>query len=144
MKQAINPAGQTYTLAELCEFSGLSIRTARYYIQIGLVDKPEGETRAARYSGKHLEQLLLVQKWVAAGVSLERIREQLTGAAELPIQAKRPGTLEVKSHLSLADGVELVIEPGAAGLSPEEVRAFAKGVMALYAEMKNTKSEERP
>lgn len=135
-----NAIGQTYTLAELCELSGQTIRTARYYIQIGLVDKPEGETRAARYGTKQLEQLLLVQKWVAAGLSLERIREQLHGAAELPKTARRPGTLEVKSHLLLADGIELVIEPGAAGLSPEDVKGFAKSVMALYAEMK--KNEE--
>ncbi len=134
--------GQTYALAELCELSGLSIRTARYYIQIGLVDKPEGETRAARYGAKHLEQLLLVQKWVAAGVSLERIRDQLQGGVALPRAARRPGLLEVKSHLLLAEGVELVIEPGAAGMSPEEVRAFAKGVMALYANMKKTNNGE--
>ena len=134
--------GQTYALAELCELSGLSIRTARYYIQIGLVDKPEGETRAARYGAKHLEQLLLVQKWVAAGVSLERIRDQLQGAGELPKAPRRPGSLEVRSHLLLADGVELVIEPGAAGMSPDEVRAFAKGVMALYANMKKTNNGE--
>lgn len=130
--------GQTYTLAELCELSGISIRTARYYIQIGLVDKPAGETRAAKYGTKHLEQLLLVQKWVAAGLSLERIRQQIHGAAELPKAAKRPGTLEVKSHLLLAEGIELVIEPGSAGLSPEAVRGLAKGVMALYAEIKKS------
>ncbi len=132
---------QTYTLSELCELSGLSIRTARYYIQIGLVDKPDGETRAARYGAKHLDQLLLVQKWVAAGLSLERIRDQLHGIAVLPEVVRRPGSLEVKSHLYLGEGVEMVIEPGAAGMSPEEVRAFAKGAMALYAEIKkNEKS----
>lgn len=142
MKTKNDALGQTYTLAELCELSGLSIRTARYYIQIGLVDKPEGETRAARYSAKHLEQLLLVQKWVVAGVSLERIKDQLQGGVALPRAARRPGSLEVKSHLLLAEGVELVIEPGAAGMSPEEVRAFAKGVMALYANMKKTNNGE--
>ena len=136
MKTKNDALGQTYTLAELCDLSGLSIRTARYYIQIGVVDKPEGETRAARYGAKHLEQLLLVQKWVAAGVSLDRIRDQLQGAFELPRTARRPGSLEVKSHLLLDEGVELVIEPGTSGMSPLEVRAFAKGVMALYAEMK--------
>lgn len=139
MKTKNDALGQTYTLAELCDLSGLSIRTARYYIQIGLVDKPEGETRAARYGAKHLEQLLLVQKWVAAGVSLDRIRDQLQGAVELPRVSRRPGSLEVKSHLLLADGVELVIEPGAAGMSPEELRSFAKGVMALYADMKKSR-----
>lgn len=58
---------------------------------------------------------------------------------ELPRVSRRPGSLEVKSHLLLADGVELVIEPGAAGMSPEELRSFAKGVMALYADMKKSR-----
>ena len=52
-------------------------RTVRYYVQIGLVDRPQGETRAARYGSTRLEQSLLIKKWTAAGVSLERIRELL-------------------------------------------------------------------
>lgn len=122
-----------HTLAELCVLSGMPVRTARYYIQIGLVDRPEGGTRAARYGAKHLEQLLLIGKWTNAGVSLERIRELLGGAqAPVPAKARAPGSVEVRSHLSIADGVDLVIEPGRAGLTPEQVRNLAKGVMTVY------------
>ena len=64
----------SYPLSELCVLAGLPPRTVRYYIQIGLVDRPQGETRAARYGARHLEQLLQIKKWTAAGVSLERIR----------------------------------------------------------------------
>ena len=71
-----NPA-PSYPLADLCVLADLPPRTVRYYVQIGLVDRPQGETRAARYGSKHLEQLLLIKKWTAAGVSLERIRELL-------------------------------------------------------------------
>ena len=35
----------------------------------------------------------------------------------------------------VADGVDLVIEPGRAGLSPEQVRQFIKGVMAVFAQV---------
>ena len=41
-----------YTLNELCSLVDMSIRTVRYYVQQGLVDRPEGETRAARYGQK--------------------------------------------------------------------------------------------
>ena len=122
-----------HTLAELCVLSGMPVRTVRYYIQIGLVDRPEGGTRAARYGAKHLEQLLLIGKWTNAGVSLERVRELLGGAqAPVPAKAQAPGSVEVRSHLSIADGVDLVIEPGRAGLTPEQVRNLAKGVMTVY------------
>ncbi|QRF60020.1 MerR family transcriptional regulator [Variovorax paradoxus] len=124
----------SYALADLCVLADLPPRTVRYYVQIGIVDRPEGETRAARYGARHLEQLLLIRKWTAAGVSLERIRELLQGQeAPVPARPRMAGSVEVRSHLTVADGVEVVIEPGRAGLSPEQVRGFIQGVMAAFA-----------
>jgi DNA-binding transcriptional MerR regulator len=122
-----------YTLNELCVLADMPIRTVRYYVQTGLIDRPDGETRAARYGTRHLEQVLLVKKWTTAGVSLERIRELLQGeTAPIPARSRKPGSVEVQSHLYVADGLEVVIEPGRAGLTPEQVRKFTRGVMALY------------
>ena len=126
-----------YPLADLCALADLPIRTARYYIQIGLVDKPTGSTRAAVYGPKQLEQLLLIKKWTAAGVSLERIRELLHGAeAPVPPRAFVAGAVSVRSHLAVADGVDVVIEPGRAGLSPEQVRRFTRAVMTAFDEIR--------
>lgn len=139
----LNTTTPSHTLAELCVLSGMSVRTVRYYVQVGLVDRPDGETRAARYSNKHLEQLLLIKKWTTAGVSLERIREILAGG-DAPIAAKprAPGSIEVRSHINVADGIELVIEPGRAGLTPEQVRLLLKGVMATYQQIINRPDDE--
>ena len=127
------PPSPSYPLSELCVLADLPIRTVRYYVQIGLVDRPVGETRAARYGSTHLEQLLLIKKWTAAGLSLDRIRELLAGEdATVPERSKRRGTIEVVSRLHIADGVELVIEPSRAGLTPEQVRELSRGVMALF------------
>ena len=91
----------------------LPIQTVRYYVQAGLVDRPEGETRAARYGAKHLEQLLLIKKSTVAGGALERIRELLQGApAPVPPRQQVIGSVEVCSHLKVADGIQLVIGPG--------------------------------
>jgi DNA-binding transcriptional MerR regulator len=128
----------TYQLSELCALVDLPIRTVRYYVQQGLVDRPQGETRAARYGQKQLDQLLLIRKWSAAGLSLDRIRELLAGAeATVPERKSRRGTLEVVSRLHVADGVELVIEPSRAGLTPEQVRELSRGVMRLYDEIES-------
>ncbi|CAN5836995.1 hypothetical protein BH11PSE13_BH11PSE13_43560 [soil metagenome] len=135
MKLKSSWAAKSYSLADLCVLADLSLRTVRYYVQVGLVDRPDGETRAARYSARHLEQLLLIKKWTAAGVSLERIRELLQGEqAPVPARLHVPGSVEVRSHLVVTDGIEVVIESGRAGLSPEQVRQFIRGVMAAYAE----------
>ena len=124
---------QTFSLDELCALTDLTKRTVRYYVQIGLVNRPEGETRAAKYSSQHLEQLLLVKKWTAAGVSLDRIRELLQGgSAPVPERGRVPGSIEVCSHLHVAEGVELVIEPTRAGLTPEQLRHFVRAVMSAY------------
>ncbi len=124
---------QTFSLDELCALTDLTKRTVRYYVQIGLVNRPEGETRAAKYSPQHLEQLLLVKKWTSAGVSLDRIRELLQGgSAPVPERGRVPGSIEVCSHLHVADGVELVIEPTRAGLTPEQLRHFVRAVMSAY------------
>jgi len=124
---------QTFSLDELCTLTDLTKRTVRYYVQIGLVNRPEGETRAAKYSPQHLEQLLLVKKWTASGVSLDRIRELLQGgSAPVPERGRVPGSIEVCSHLHVADGVELVIEPTRAGLTPEQLRHFVRAVMSAY------------
>jgi len=134
----------TYTLNELCVLADLPVRTLRYYVQKGLIDRPDGETRAARYGAKHLEQALLVRKWTAAGVSLERVRELLHGETpSIPAKPKAAGSIEVCSHLVVTDGLEMVIEPTRAGLTPEQVREFARGVMALYASITSTQEVQR-
>jgi len=144
MKEISSPAAPSYPLTDLCVLAGLPLRTVRYYIQVGLVDKPEGETRAARYGARHLEQLLLIKKWTAAGVSLERIRELLHGElAPVPPRPRAAGSVEVCSHLTVSDGIEVVIEPGRAGLSPEQVRRFIKSVMAAYAAISPTPASQQ-
>jgi DNA-binding transcriptional MerR regulator len=132
-----------HTLNELCVLADLPVRTVRYYVQNGLVDKPHGETRAARYGARQLEQVLLIKKWTAAGVSLDRIRELLQGEeAPVPARVRKAGSVEVWSHLHVADGLEVAIEPGRAQLSPEQVRAFTRGVMALYASITDAPAPE--
>ena len=126
---------KTFTLDELCTLSDTSRRTVRYYIQLGLVDRPIGETRAAHYVGRHLEQLLKIRQFTDAGVSLERIREVLSGEAPpVPPRQRKPGSVQVRSHLFIAEGVELQISPEDAGMTPEQVRAFVRKVMQAYQE----------
>ena len=135
---------QTFNLDELAALVELPRRTVRYYIQEGLLERPSGAGRGAHYGTRHVEQLLEIRKWQNAGLSLERIRELLTGGLEAegavpPPRRRRAGTVEVWSHLVVDEGVEIHIEPRQAGLSPEQVRAFARDVMAVYQRIRNEK-----
>ncbi len=132
----------TYLLSELCALVDLPVRTVRYYVQQGLVDRPEGETRAARYGERQLEQLRLIKKWTTAGLSLDRVRDLLRGQdPDVPERPKRRGTLEVVSRLTIDDGVELVIEPSRAGLTPEQVRVLSREVIRLYDAVRSQDAE---
>lgn len=134
---------KTFTLDELCTLTDLSKRTARYYMQIGLVDRPIGETRAAHYLNRHLEQLLRIKQLTEAGVSLERIREVLAGGdIPVPVRQRRPGAIEVRSHLYVAPGIELQISPEEAGMGPEQVRALISAVMQAFQTIKEKNDEQ--
>ena len=129
----------TYGFEELCALVDLPARKIRYYIQMGLVDRPDGLNRGAKYNAKHVEQLLTIKKWQGAGLSLERIRELLHGhPGDLPPKRQAAGTIEIWSRLLVAPGVELNVEASTAGLGPEELRDFFRKVMAAYQESKNT------
>ena len=128
---------KTFTLDDLCTLTDLPKRTVRYYMQMGLVDRPIGETRAAHYLAAHLDQLLKVKQLSDAGISLERIAEIQNGE-ELPVPAKpkKPGDIQVKSHVHVAPGIELQISPEEADMSPEQIRALVKAVMKTIQEIK--------
>jgi DNA-binding transcriptional MerR regulator len=128
---------KTFSLDELCTLTDLPKRTVRYYMQMGLVDRPIGETRAAHYLAAHLDQLLRVKQLSDAGISLERIAEIQNGE-ELPIPPKprKPGDIQVKSHIHIAPGIELQISPEEADMSPEQIRALVKAVMKTIQEIK--------
>ena len=127
--------GQQFTADELATLANVPRRTLRYYIQLGLVDRPVGETRAAYYTRQHLKRLLEIRDYTDQGFSLERIGELLSRDSEAPPAASAPraGSITVQSHIHLANGVQLVVEPGQARLTPEQLRRFARAAIEAYA-----------
>ena len=136
-------SAQTFSIDQLCTLAAVPKRTVRYYIQIGLLPRPEGENRGARYLSSHLETLLRIKQLTEAGISLDRIREVLSG--EQPAVPPRPqafGTVEVKSHIRIAPGLEIQVSPEQAQATPEQVRALAKEVLAAWTRITKESNEE--
>lgn len=132
------PTLSRFSIDELSSLAGLTPRTVRYYISEGLLERPLGEKRGAYYVQAHLERLLQIRRWSEASLSLDRIRELLAGAAEDPPPRRVPaGTVEVWSRVTLADGLELQIEPGRSGLTPEQLRALVREVTAAYRRLRD-------
>jgi DNA-binding transcriptional MerR regulator len=129
------------TIDEVSGLTAVSPRTIRFYIQKGLVDRPVGQRKAAHYTREHVRQLLEIEKWKAAGVSLEAIRGIMTGelaapdAAALP-RAQRPGEIRLWSRVWLAPGLELHLDPSELKLDTDQLRHLAGQITALVSAMK--------
>ena len=136
-------AAERFSIDELSTLAGLTPRTVRYYIAEGLVDRPQGEKRGAHYLRRHLEQLLLIRRWTDAGLSLERVRELIAGAPEDPAPRRAPpGSIEVWSRVTVADGLEVHVEPGRADVTPDQMRSLVRGISALYRQVRATGAGE--
>jgi len=134
-----------FSIDELSTLAGVTPRTVRYYIAEGLVDRPKGEKRGSHYLRRHLEQLLVIRRWTDAGLSLERVRELLAGAPEDPAPRRSPpGAVEVWSRVTIADGLEVHIEPGRGGLTPEQVRSLVRGITTLYRQVRTAEGGAAP
>ena len=128
---------QHFSIDQLCSLTAVPKRTVRYYIQIGLLDRPVGETRGAHYLSTHLETLLRIKQLSDAGVSLERIRQVLGGEPPiLPPRQRQPGDVDVRSHVWIAPGVELQLSPEEAQISQEQLRALLQAVLDAWNQIK--------
>jgi DNA-binding transcriptional MerR regulator len=88
-------------IGEVAEDVGLSLRTVRYYEEVGVLSAPartEGGFRL--YGSEHLDQLRLIKQMKPLGLSLEemrevlRARETLDGKGSVKKQAEARAALE--------------------------------------------------
>jgi len=91
------------SIGELAGQSGVTRRTIRYYVEIGLLPPPSGAGKAAVYGEDHLDRLSLIKKLQSMRLSLEEIRDELAGrtrgpepassAMLLPLEPLSPGPM---------------------------------------------------
>ena len=125
----------TFSLEQLSALTDLPLRTIRYYIQLGLVDRHEGDRKHARYTQKHIDQVLQVRSLADQGTPLERIKQLIHGISIPPPPPKSAGDISVISKVFVAPGVELHLEPQTAGLTPEKLRKFVRTVLSNWEEI---------
>jgi DNA-binding transcriptional MerR regulator len=66
-------------IGELAERAGVTRRTVRYYVEIGLLPPPRGAGKTAVYGEEHLERLELIKTLQGYRLSLDEIRDRLAG-----------------------------------------------------------------
>ena len=97
-----------YTIEDLCELTGFSRRTIRYYVQEGLIDPPAGRGRGGFYFDSHLDKLLKIKSLQDRGLRLSAILPVLKqrDVLELPQEIV---AREVWVRYPIADGIEIHI-----------------------------------
>lgn len=126
------------SIDEVSSLTSISPRTIRFYIQKGLVDRPVGQRKAAHYTREHVRQLLEIEKWKAAGVSLDAIRAIMSGEqtrSGIPEPMRLPGEIRICSKVWLAPGLELHLDPSELKLSTEQLRRLASKISDLVSSM---------
>lgn len=74
------------TLKDLCEESGVSERTVRYYMAQGIIPPAPRSGPGVRYPRAHVTRLRLIRKWQEANLPLEQIRKQLADLDDVEVE----------------------------------------------------------
>ena len=113
-----------YTIDRLCELTGYSRRTIRYYVQEGLISPPAGRGRGGYYYDSHLDRLLEIRALQDRGMKLGSIRRMLESEA---LDDTAQPAREVWIRCPVAEGVEIhftrAVESGKRKELAEIVRA---------------------
>lgn len=125
----------SYSLDNLVKLTGTSRRSIRYYIQEGLLEPPQGRTKSAKYDQEHLERLLSIRRLSRDGYSLELIKHHFAKEDRPAVIAPvRRGSINVMTHLHIADGITLILDCDRANLTGNQVQQLAKQIAELYSQ----------
>jgi len=97
-----------YTIEDLCELTGLSRRTIRYYVQEGLIEPPAGRGRGGFYFDSHLNKLRKIKTLQDKGLRLSAILPVLK-RREMSEMPEEIIAREIWVRYPIAEGVEIHI-----------------------------------
>ena len=94
-----------YTIEELCELTGFSRRTIRYYVQSGIIEAPAGRGRGGFYYDSHVDKLRQIRSFQEQGLTLQTIQSRLVEDKSSEITSRQG----VWVRYDVAPGVEIHI-----------------------------------
>ena len=81
------PNEQEYTIGELATLAGVTPRTIRYYVSIGLLPSPGQSGPGTRYGEGHLARLRLIRRLQREHLPLGEIAVRLEGLDDVAVEA---------------------------------------------------------
>lgn len=78
---------ETYDINELAQLTGISVRTARYWVAEGILPPPSGRGPAAVYGPGHRDRITLIRRLQDGHLPLAAIRAQLEALDDAGVAA---------------------------------------------------------
>ncbi len=142
MKNAI------YTIDQVCEKTGLSRRTVHYYVQKGLLERPEGRGRGGLYAQEHVDRLAEIRTlqehgWTLAAIATHnakigeaRPEHPLRGCAKVDLfaadgEAAGPVERRACAHYDVAEGVQLVVDRRIEDIHDRKIREIVRTAQSI-------------
>ena len=110
--------GASYSINDLAEASGISVRTLRFYLAQGLLPAPVRKGRLTRYPATTHQRLLVLKSLRAAHLPLADIRERLDAMPEEEFRDPILRGIEHQMALSVGRALPPVTRP------PDELEAL--------------------
>lgn len=136
-----------WSTREIAELSGTTVKSVRYYHQIGLLEEPDREPNGynKRYEVRHLTRLLQIKRLTGLGLSLTQVAELGTAGDEHPavfqeIDAELEATVE--RIQSIRQELATLSRPGATPDVPttfhdvaQPLRDNDRALLTIYAQL---------
>jgi DNA-binding transcriptional MerR regulator len=119
------PTDPGYAITDLASLAGVTPRTIRYYVSVGLVPPPDQQGRAARYGEDHLRRIRLIRRLQEQHLPLAAIRARLGALSD--------------DEVALALGAP---DPEPPGSALDYIRALTAGTTRRVAEAPPSYTED--
>jgi DNA-binding transcriptional MerR regulator len=123
-----------YNVETLAKKADVTIRTIHFYVQRGLLPRPEGGGRGHYYTEVHLERLKQIQQWRAQGVPLEKMKEHFSGETSWSVAAPATRSFAEDTKVShwtrISVGADIEIGFKRGVLNQEDQEAIKKYVLS--------------
>lgn len=129
-----------WTIEELEAASGLTKRTIKYYVQLRLISPAIGETRGARYSAAHLQEIQFIKNLQGKGYSLKKIQEMKPRADDVIPKKRQIAAPHLFLEFYLGQGVYLKFDSSENKFEEKRMKELAVKISELIHDKKSEKS----
>ena len=121
------PTEPEYTLQELATIAGITPRTVRYYISVGLLPSPGNAGPGTRYGDSVLQRVRLIRRLQDQHLPLAEIRSRIEGMDDSDISAALHSGHAVADDSSALDYIHALTGRAASPMPMAQLPAAAAG-----------------